>query len=545
MVSMANTILATALPQVSAELSGVQDYAAVVTAYLLPKALATPLGGRLVDAYTPRRVVGGFFLLYLVTTIACGLVSSMQELLAWRIFQGLGGGGLMASIYVTIDLLVPPRSQGKVQAKIATVLGAGAAAAPLVGGLIAEYLGWRWCFFANVPILLVCMASLRSLPSMGARGKATVDWKGSAALVAFSCPLMLALTWGGSDYSWQSPVILGLFAVSILAAPLFWWLEKKPEEPLFDPALAREPILRWSFLAGFCLGGAFLGSLLYLPLFVIVVKGATASGAGIAMLPFILGSIGGAIFGGARVEQTGRYQKTALLGCAAACLTSFLLYLQLEGPFGDLGFYVLQFLLAFAFGASQDMFSIAVQNSTPAHRLGMTGSALEFVRQLGSALGLALVGSIFLTSLNAEMPGVLQRWLGPIGVRVQVSQLEDPDQLNGIHTLILKAIVARAKSAAQGDETAYHALVATPILSESLHKRLDPNRHASLTHQELAELDKAADRTNQALLSALAGAVQEAQRQVYLLTALLCLLACFASWRLPDLELRAELREAD
>ncbi len=545
-VSMANTILATALPQVSADLSGARDYAAVVTAYLLPKALATPVGGRLVDAFTPKRVVFGFFYLYLFATIGCGAVGSMSQLLAWRVLQGLGGGGLMASIYVAIDLLVPPRSQGRVQATIAMVLGAGAAAAPLVGGLITQFLGWRWCFYANIPILLACMVALRGMPGLKARGKAKVDWLGALALVACSCPLMLALTWGGSSYPWTSPLILGMAATAAVSGAVFWWLEGRQPEPLFDPRLAKEPVLRWSFLAGLTLGGAFFGSLLYLPLFITVVKGASAAAAGMAMLPFILGSIVGAMFGGYRVESTGRYKTTALFGCAAAGVTALLLYAELDGAFRDPIFYLLQFALAFAFGSSQDMFSIAVQNSTPAHRQGMTGSSLEFVRQLGAALGLALVGSIFLLSLERQMPRQMARYLTPLKVTVEMSQFEDPDQLAEIHQLILKAIVERAQQAAQGSETAIGDLRKTPVLTSELELLLTQKRSASqpaLTPEELKLLQAAAEQTDQALTGALSQAVQEAQRRVYLLTAVLCLIAFLASLRLPDRELLEALKE--
>lgn len=539
--SMANTILATALPTVSAELSGAQEYAAVITAYLLPKALTTPVAGRLVDTFAPKKVVYGFFWLYLLTTLGCGLVTSMEQLLVWRVFQGVGGGGLLASIYVMIDLIVPPRSQGRVQATIAGVLGAGAAAAPLVGGLLTEVLGWRWCFFVNIPIIVYCMLATTRLPSLRASGQSVFDWWGSTLLCLVSCPMLLALTWGGSTYPWTSPPILALLTFSAFTAPIFWRLERRAKEPLFDPEMARAPVLKWSFLACFCVGGAFLGSMLYLPLFMTVVKGFSAGAAGMAMLPFILGSIAGAIFGGVRVERTGRYRGNAVGGCLGAALISGALYWQLDGDFSDPAFYLWQFFLAFAFGASQDMYSIAVQNATPASRQGMCGSALEFVRQLGSALGLALVGGIFLIALNKEMPKQMRRWIAPLGVRIEATRLMDPDRLDEVQNVILKAILQRAKQAREGDEHAFKELLHTPILSPQLRQELDPEQRLPYDLKVEGELKLAALVCDRHLLHALATAVQHAQRQVYLLTALLCILATLASLKIPDLPLKDAL----
>jgi len=292
------------------------------------------------------------------------------------------------------------------------------------------------------------------------------------------------------------------------------------------------------------LGGAFLGSLLYLPLFVTVVKGTSASEAGAAMLPFIIGSIVGAVFGGSRVEKTARYQKTALIGCVAACVTSGLLAVQLQGPFSDPVFYLLQFLLAFAFGASQDMYSIAVQNSTTIDRQGMTGSALEFVRQLGTALGLALVGSIFLLSLNAQMPAQLSRWLSPLDLTVDISQLEDPDKVNEIHGTILRAVTTRLEQALNGDQHAYRSLQRSPMMTETLQKLVTSSPHSkTLEKQDKIAAKAAADKADKALMSALADSIQEAQRRVYFLTSLLCFIAFLATLKLPDHELREALRE--
>lgn len=544
-VAMSNTILASALPTVSAELSSTGDYTAIVTAYLLPKALATPIGGRMVDAFRPKTVVLWFTVLYILTTLACGMAQSMDQLLALRVLQGIGGGGLLASVYVVIDLLVPPRFQGRVQARVSMVFGGGAAAAPLVGGAITQYLGWRWCFFANLPALLVCLYELTRLPALEPRGKLSIDWKGAVFLTLFSCPLLLALTWGGVKFPWTAPQSLGLLALSVASGVLFWRTEKQPEEPLFDPELARGAVLRWSFLACFAVGGAFLGSLLFQPLFITVVESTGQTLAGLSMLPFIIGSIAGSVYGGGRVEDTGRYQRLAVVAGAVCCVTSLLLYALLTFHYQVVIFFLLQIVLAFAFGVAQDIYGIAVQNDTVASRQGMTGSALEFVRQLGSALGLSLVGTIFLLSLGRVMPREMDRWLSPLDIHVQTSSLEDPTHLEELRNQILKRLIHVASASADGEESAYRRLLQSPILTPELKESLRPGHHKELDAETTRELKDVAERADEALMESLRASVMAAQAKVYLLSALLCFLALLATLKLPDKELLSKLKEED
>lgn len=544
-VAMSNTILASALPTVSAELSSTGDYTAIVTAYLLPKALATPIGGRMVDAFRPKVVVLWFMLLYIATTLACGMAQSMDQLLALRVVQGIGGGGLLASVYVVIDLLVPPRFQGRVQARVSMVFGGGAAAAPLVGGAITQYLGWRWCFFANLPALFLCLYELTRLPALSPRGKLSIDWKGAVFLTLFSCPLLLALTWGGVKFPWTAPQSLGLLALSVTSGILFWRVEKLPEEPLFDPELARGPVLRWSFLACFAVGGAFLGSLLFQPLFITVVESTGQTLAGLSMLPFIIGSIAGSVYGGGQVEDTGRYKKLAVIAGAVCCLTSLLLYALLTFHYQVVIFFLLQVVLAFAFGVAQDIYGIAVQNDTVASRQGMTGSALEFVRQLGSALGLSLVGTIFLLSLGKVMPREIDRWLSPLDIHVQTSSLEDPTHLEELRTQILKRLIHEASASADGEESAYRKLLQSPMLTPELKKSLRPGHQKELDAETTQELKGVAERADEALMESLRTSVMAAQAKVYLLSALLCFLALLATLKLPDKELLTKLKEEE
>lgn len=538
LVTMANTILAAALPTVSNELGGARDYTAAFTAYLLPKALMTPVGGRLVDGFPPRRVVALSTLMYLFGSLGCGLAQSMDQLLAFRVLQGCGGGALLASAYTFMDLLVPPRQQGQVQARVALILGLGAAAAPVIGGILTQHLGWRWCFFLNVPPLLLGLVTLLRLPPLQPRGKAQLDFLGLVLLAAAAIPLLLALTWAGSRLPWSSPTLWALLVFSLLCWGAFWFYEKRPQEPLFDPAILSQPVLGLSFLASFCMGGAYLSSLIYLPLYMTVVQGTSPLLAGLAMLPFIIGNIAGAIRGGSEITASGRYRGLGLKGPALAAAASLGLAALLPGPTPLLPFLALQGVLAFAFGLCGEVYNVAVQNVTPMHRQGMTGSALEFVRQLGSALGMAVIGSLLLVSLDQKLPALLKAQVEPLGITMDVSQFEDRQGLIDLHQRELAALRKLAEEASQGNREALQKVERMPFFSAEIKGQMQSGTRPA---QLEAELERLSAQIRDRVQSTVAEAVDRAQQEICLLCGLLCLLALALSYRLPDMALREEV----
>lgn len=542
---MGNTILATALPSISNDLAGARNYTDAVTAYLLPKALATPVGGRLVDANPPVRVVFLGCLLFLIGTIGSSQASSMNGLVAWRVLSGLGGGALVASIYALLDLLVPPRRQGAVQATVATTLGLGAALAPVIGGVVTQHLGWRWCFYLNIPPLVFCLAYLLRLPHLPARGRASLDVPGIVALSLMACPLLLALSWGGSDLPWTSSPILSLLGLTALGFWLFHRVERRREHPLFHPELLRDPTIGWAFLAAFALGGGYLSSLLYLPLYLQVVKGFSPVQAGLSLLPFVIGSITGALLSSRQVTRVGRYRGLAVFGTGAAALNFALLYALLEGPAWIAPLLGLQFTLAICFGLVTDLFSMAVQNVTPAHRQGMLSSSLEFVRQLGSALGIAAVGSLLLVQLDRKLPAQISQVLEPLGMNVTVTQFEDADEVRQIARETSARLQATARRCRSGDPDALKELAANPALTPELRAEFQARSQTPdlLSPRLESELQALAQETNRRLQHTLGQACTDAEQQVLALCGILCLVACLAAARMPDNLLRDDLLE--
>lgn len=544
LTTMASTILATALPTLSGELGGARDYTAVVTAFMLPKALATPIGGRLVDSFPPRRVVALTCLIYLLGTLGCATANSMNHLLLFRALQGLGGGALLASAYTFMDLLVPPRQQGQVQARVAIILGLSAAIAPVIGGLVTEHLGWRWCFYLNIPPLVLGWLSILRLPNLQPRGGGIIDGLGVLLLTGIAFPLLLALTWGGSRMPWTSPLIVGLLVTTLVASCGFYWAERRPAEPLFDPRMLHEPIIGWSFLAAFCVGGSFLNTLIYGPLYMSVVKGSSPFEAGLSLLPFIIGNITGSVIAGNLISRHARYRKLGLWGTGLAAFISLLTMgsLLIQDP-PLLVLLGLEALLALAYGLCTEVYNVAVQNVTPIERQGMTGSALEFVRQLGAALGIALVGSFLLLSLDERLPDLLKKRLSPLGIELKVTQFEDQAVIEGLGKEVLQALRKDAEACLKGDRSAYERLSRSPILSRQLKEDLLPDGHypRDIVKRLDAAMEQVAQGAQQEIGGALALAVRRAQAHVSALCCVLCLVAFFASWKLPEKELRDQV----
>ena len=542
--TMASTILATALPSLSGELGGARDYTAVVTVYMLPKALATPVGGRLVDSYRPRLVVALTCLLYLLGTLGCAMCSTMGQLLWCRAVQGFGGGALLASAYTFIELLVPPRQQGQVQARVAIILGLGAAIAPVVGGLLTEHLGWRWCFYLNVPPLLVGLLAILRLPNPQPRGSGKLDGLGVILLAGVTFPLLLSFSWGGSRLPWLSPQILGMLTCSALSLLAFLWAEKRPSEPLFDQQMLRDPVMGWSFVAAFCVGGAFLNTVIYGPLYMSAVKNLSPFQAGLSLLPFIVGNIIGAVVAGNFISSRARYRQLGLWGTGLSALFSFIMMSLLKHEDPPLALMlVLEALLAFSYGLCYEVYSVAVQNVTPIARQGMTGSALEFVRQLGCALGIAVVGSLLLVSLDQRLPGLLESRLVPLGIHLRVTQFEDEEVIEGLKDKVLSNLKKDAQACLKGDRAAYQRLSSSPLLSQQLKTDLLPDGDypADIVQRLDQAMEKVAGDIQTEIKAALALAVRQAQADVAALCCGLGLMALLASCKLPDRQLRDQV----
>ena len=285
LAALDQTIVATALPRIVGELGGLDYYSWVVTAYLLSSTVCTPLYGKISDLYGRRIVFQTAILIFLAGSLLAGVAQGMMQLILFRAVQGVGAGGLMALTFAVVGDIVAPRERGRYIGLLAGTWAFASVAGPLVGGFIVDNLSWRWVFLINLPVGAVAFAvtsSVLHLPVV--RRSHRIDAQGAFLLIASVSCLLLALVRGGTDYPWSSPVIIGLIAGGTVLLGAFVAWESRVAEPILPLRLFADPIFSVSSALGFLTGCGLFGSVIFLPLFLQVVTGVSATDSGLLLL---------------------------------------------------------------------------------------------------------------------------------------------------------------------------------------------------------------------------------------------------------------------
>lgn len=401
-------ILATALPTIVAELGGTSGLLWVNTAFVLCATVAMPAYGVLGDRLGRRRVFVAALAVFVVGSVAGGLAPTMPVLVAARAVQGLGGGGLLILIQAIVADVVPARERAPYLTAIDAVFAVAAVSGPVIGGALAETVGWRWAFWINLPVGAVALvAALTLVPaSPGQPRRARFDLAGLLALAAAVTLLVLVTAWGGTRLPWTSPPLIGLVVAAALAVVVLVRIEARAADPLLPlPLLARRNVAL-PVGAGLLLAVAAFGTVSYLPTFLQLAAGLTPTRAGLMMLALVGGLGLATTVAAALVRRTGRYR--ALPATGAALVAAALLGLgSLEPGFAlpEVGLYL--FGLGVGIGAAWEVLVVVVQNAAPPGRVGVATAANGFFRELGVLLGTALVGAVFAARLGAERAGLM------------------------------------------------------------------------------------------------------------------------------------------
>lgn len=407
LAALDQTIVGTALPTIVGELGGINHYSWVVTAYLLASTASTPLYGKMADLYGRRPVFLFSIGTFLLGSLLAGLSQNMTQLIVTRGVQGLGAGGLLTLAFTIISDVVPPRERGRYQGLFGAVFGISSVAGPLVGGYFAET-NWRWIFYINVPLailaIVVCYHVMRLVPFE--RREHSVDWVGAGLLVAGVSCLLLALSWGGNEYAWGSGVIIGLFVAGAVLGALFVLQEARVKEPILPLRLFRRATFALANSAGFVLGLVMFGSIIFIPLYLQIVKGASPTRSGLLMLPMMAGIIFTSIITGRAMSRIGRYKWFPVAG-AAVLVAGMLLFRQLQvatSLWVAFGFMV---VIGVGLGLCMQSLILAVQNAVDPRDLGAGTSSATFFRSLGGSFGVAILGAVLSSRLTGELAGRL------------------------------------------------------------------------------------------------------------------------------------------
>jgi EmrB/QacA subfamily drug resistance transporter len=399
LAALDQTIVAPALPTIGAALGHTEYLSWVVTAYLVTATAVTPLYGKWADIQGRRTVIFVSMGIFVAGSIGCALAPNLFVLIFARAFQGIGGGGLMALAITVIGDVVAPRERGQYMGYISGVWAISSIAGPTVGGLLTQHVHWSMIFWLNLPLAAIAFgvmnAPLKKIPIR--RRNHRLDWVGACLVIAATVCFLMLLNWGGSRFPWLSWPILSLAALVIFFTVwLIFHLQSAPE-PLLPPDVLKNPIVAWATLSVFFAMASYIGLYVYLPIYFEGVRDLGAGLAGVSLIPLIGAIVVGAATSGRVSSRVTHYKRMAVGGLVLGIVGLILLcFLAQRASF--LGFEVMLLLTGFGVGTLFPIITVSVQNAVDPSNLGIATAALTFLRSLGGAIGVAVVGMVFLAN---------------------------------------------------------------------------------------------------------------------------------------------------
>jgi EmrB/QacA subfamily drug resistance transporter len=406
------SVVGTALPTIVGDLGAAEDEGWIITAYLLAIAIVMPIYGKIGDLRGRRLPFLVAIAIFVVGSTGSALAGSFVELVVWRSVQGLGAGGLVILSQAIIADIVSARDRGRYMGPLGAVFGIATVAGPLLGGWFTEGPGWRWCFWLNVPIGLTAFGIAFFKLRLPSRTPSTRFDVGGALLMAVTTAGIVLLTsWSSlaSDrtYDWTSPVLLGIVAVTVLALAAFLLVETRVADPLIPLHLFRSRTFSVSVSIALVLGMTMFAALSFLPTFLQMAQGYSATESGLLMLPMTVGLMITAIGSGLLIARTGRYKIYPILGMGIATI-GLVLLTQLTSDISMLTFGAMIFVLGFGLGLVLQTIVIAVQNSVAPEMVGVATSTNNFLREIGAAVGTSVFSTVFATNLTAKLSAATQ-----------------------------------------------------------------------------------------------------------------------------------------
>jgi len=423
LASLDQTIVSTALPTIVRDIGGLSHLSWIVTAYLLATTVVVPLYGKLGDLFGRRIVLQGAVIIFLVGSALCGIAQNLPELIAFRILQGLGGGGLIVTAIAVVGDVVPPRERGRYQGFFGGVFGLSTVLGPLIGGFIVDHLSWRWIFLINLPFgILALIVINRTFRPQRKKSKIEIDYSG-AVLLGLALTSLVIVTSLGATLATEAPVSLFAFSLlGVVSLASFLYIESKVPDPILPLSLFRNRAFIIATAIGFIVGLALFGSITLLPLYLQIVKGLDPTSAGLHMTPMMLGVFVSSITSGQIISRIGRYKMFPVMGTGLmAVALTFLSRITIETSAFTASGYML--LLGLGLGMVMQILVMAVQNAVDYRQLGVATSGTTLFRSIGGSVGAALFGAIFAYTLNRQISANAPELAGTMSDPAAISAL--------------------------------------------------------------------------------------------------------------------------
>jgi EmrB/QacA subfamily drug resistance transporter len=432
LASLDQTIVSTALPTIVGDFHHSNLLSWVITAYLLASTASTPIWGKAGDLYGRKRLFQLAIVLFLVASALCGLSRNIFELIVFRGLQGIGGGGLLSLAFAIIGDVIPPRERGRYQGYFGAVFGVSSVVGPLAGGFAVDNLTWRYIFYINLPLGIAALVVTNRVLRLPMRKREVqIDWWGAILLVAGVSAILLATQLGGSTYPWSSWQVIGLFVLGAVILTGFAFWESVAPEPIIPLALFRLQIFTVSNIISFVSGVAMFGALAFLPQYLQLVHGVSATESGLLLLPLLVGLLAMSISSGIYISKTGRYRWFPLAG--TIIVTTGLVLLSRLGAHTSLTIVSLDILVfGIGLGLFMQVLTLVVQNGVPVTELGVATSSVTFFRSMGGAIGASSLGAVLTAGITAELPHFLPPAALAVGGNKVGALIGSPAQLDGL-----------------------------------------------------------------------------------------------------------------
>ena len=449
--SMSQTIVGPAMPRIVAELGGVEHYSWIATAAMLVSAVAVPIVGKLSDLYGRRWFYLGGLAVFMIGSILAGMATDFGFLVFARAVQGLGMGTLMPLSQTIIGDIIPPRQRGKYQGMMGAVFGVSSVVGPLLGGTVTDNFGWRWLFYLMLPVGVVAFAFiLRFLHLSTETQHGKVDFLGMLTLTPGMVIALLATTWGGGDYAWDSSVIIGMYAIAAVFLIAFVVIETRVAEPLLPMHLLLRPIVALSVAASFAIAVAMFGAIIYIPVYAQGVMGVSATNSGAILIPLSVAMIVTSVLVGLLISKTGRYKEFLVLG-GIVLVAGYWLLSRMQYGDSQLKLTAAMIVIGLGLGLSMQVYTLVVQNVVAQRELGVATAAIQFFRNIGSTIGTAVLGTVMtaqmatsiqaqLEKIPAEQMAALQQSGGEIDSSALESAVLDPAALEKLPAFLVDPI---------------------------------------------------------------------------------------------------------